>query len=124
MWVPPTGSTAWSAGPLSAAACVVPVDLFPPPPPSDLRLLWGPEETELSWNESPAPDLAGYHVYRWAPEGSGSERLTAVPLEVPVFRDTERDPAIAYGYAVTAVDRSDPPNESPRSPPVRATPRR
>ena len=28
---------------------------FPPPPPPDVRAVWGPEQTEISWGEPPAP---------------------------------------------------------------------
>ena len=122
--VPPTGSTALSVGPLSSEHCVNPVDVFPPPAPSDLRVFWRPARTELSWKESLAEDLAGYHVYRSGAEGSDSERLTASPVGIAVFHDSERDPQTAYRYSVTAVDGADPANESLPSAPALATPRR
>ncbi len=118
-----TGSSALSVGPLSAEACVTPVDVFPPLPPSDLRLFWRAEQTELSWSESVSQDVVGYHVYRSGPDGSGFERLTESPIEQTTFGDGARDPRGAFRYAVTAIDGADPPNESLPSESRRANPR-
>ena len=110
--VPGTGSSALSVGPQSPEACVTPVDVFPPLPPSDLRLFWRAEQTELSWRESVSEDVVGYHVYRSGPDGSGFQRLTQSPIEQTTFGDGARDPRGAFRYAVTAIDGADPPNES------------
>ena len=118
-----TGSSALSVGPLSAEACVTPVDVFPPLPPSDLRLFWRAEQTELSWSESVSQDVVGYHVYRSGPDGSGFERLTESPIGQTTFGDGARDPRGAFRYAVTAIDGADPPNESLPSESRRANPR-
>ena len=118
-----TGSSALSIGPLSAEACVTPVDVFPPLPPSDLRLFWRAEQTELSWSESVSQDVVGYHVYRSGPDGSGFERLTESPIGQTTFGDGARDPRGAFRYAVTAIDGADPPNESLPSESRRANPR-
>ena len=118
-----TGSSALSVGPLSAEACVTPVDVFPPLPPSDLRLFWRAEQTELSWSESVSQDVVGYHVYRSGPDGSGFERLTESPSGQTTFGDGARDPRGAFRYAVTAIDGADPPNESLPSESRRANPR-
>ena len=109
------GASALSIGPTSAETCVTPVDVFPPLPPSDLRLLWQDDRTDLSWRESASADVAGYHVYRSGPDGAPFERLTSTPVEATVFGDASRDPRAEYHYAVTALDGADPPNESPRS---------
>lgn len=121
--VPGAGSTALSVGPTSAEACVIPVDTFPPVPPSDLRLFWQAERTQLSWRESASADVTGYHVYRSGPDGTGFERLTRDPVEETVFGDAARDPRGSYRYAVTALDGADPPNESLPSESARAIPR-
>ena len=121
--VPGTGSSALSVGPASAEACVVPFDTFPPVPPSDLRLFWQAERTDLSWRESASADVVGYHVYRSDPDGAGFERLTLDPVEETVFGDASRDPRGNYRYAVTAVDAADPPNESLPSDSRRVIPR-
>lgn len=110
--VPGAGSAALSFGPTSIEACVTPMDVFPPAPPSDLRLFWRSERTELSWRESVSGDVVGYHVYRSGPDGTGFKRLTLDPVEQIAFGDAARDPRGRYRYAVTAVDGADPPNES------------
>lgn len=122
--IPPTSSRALSVGPFSEEGCAIPRDVFPPSPPTDLRLFWRPESTELLWKESISDDLAGYHIYRSAPDGSGSERLTDSPLERTTFRDSERDPRARFRYSVTAVDSAEPANESPQTAPALASPRR
>ena len=121
--VPGTGTGAVSVGPMSAEECVTPVDVFPPVPPSDLRLFWRTEQTDLSWTESASTDVAGYHVYRSGPDGAGFERLTESPVDQTSFTDAARDPRGAYRYAITAVDGADPPNESLPSDPRAANPR-
>ena len=121
--VPGAGPGSLSVGPMSAEACVVPVDAFPPVPPSDLRLFWRTEQTDLSWRESASTDVAGYHVYRTGPDGAGFQRLTEAPVDQTSFTDAARDPRGAYRYAVTAVDGADPPNESLPSDPRAANPR-
>ena len=110
--VPGAGSSALSVGPMSPETCVTPVDVFLPAPPSDLRLFWRAERTELSWRESVSADVEGYHIYRSGPDGSGFERLTLAPVEETTFGDAARDPRGRYRYAVTAVDGAEPPNES------------
>ena len=121
--MPGAGAGAISVGPTSAEACVTPVDTFPPLPPSDLRLFWRAEQTDLSWNESTTPDVVGYHVYRSGPDGTGFERLTRSPLGQTTFSDAERDPRGRYRYAVSAVDGAEPPNESFPSDSRRVNPR-
>ena len=121
--VPGAGTGALSVGPMSAEECVTPVDVFPPVPPSDLRLFWRSEATELSWRDSASTDVAGYHVYRTGPDGTGFQRLTESLVEQTSYTDAARDPRGAYRYAVTAVDGADPPNESLPSDPRTANPR-
>ena len=121
--VPGAGPEALSVGPLSSETCVTPVDVFPPGPPSDLRLFWRTEQTELSWRESASTDVAGYHVYRSDPTGAGFQRLTESLVEQTSYTDAARDPRGAYRYAITAVDGADPPNESLPSDSRRVNPR-
>ena len=122
--VPPTGAEAVSAGPRSPEVCLVPQDLYPPAPPADLRAFWQTEGTDLNWEASAAPDVAGYRVYRSATDDSGYELLAETPADVLAVTDRDRDPGTEYTYTVTAVDAAGTPNESPRSAPVRVRPRR
>ena len=122
--VPPTGAEAVSAGARSPEVCLVPADLYAPPPPTDLRAFWQPEGTDLNWEASAAPDVAGYRVYRSETDDSGYELLAEAPADLLTVTDRDRDPGTEYTYAVTAVDAAGTPNESPRSAPVRVRPRR
>ncbi len=88
---------------------VVPKDTFAPSPPEGLRAVPGETAVELSWNLSPEPDTAGYHVYR---RGSSGEpvRQNSELLTTPVFTDKNVQRQQKYVYTVTAVD--DKANES------------
>jgi hypothetical protein len=103
----------------SAPAVVSPLDTFAPAAPANLVAVLVPASAEtpaiveLSWGISAETDLAGYHIYRSAAEGTAPERLNRELLQVPTFRDTRAEANKRYSYFVTAVDRSG--NESPRS---------
>lgn len=99
---------------------VVPRDLFSPPVPAHLIAVGGTQRIDLTWDASPATDLAGYHVYRSLLPGTGFERLTREPLQVQSFADTSVQPGTRYYYAVTALDAEG--NESAFSEEVAATP--
>ncbi len=89
------------------------VDRFAPPPPADLVALAESGRVRLVWRSSPAPDLAGYLVYRR--EGAGAWRkLTAEPLAALEYSDTDVAAGRAYTYRVTAVDQQG--NESEAGP--------
>jgi hypothetical protein len=93
---------------------VTPRDTFPPAVPTGLIAAVAPAaesapaHADLSWDISPAPEVAGYNVYRSGPN-PGSEdrwdRLTASPLLTPAFRDIRIVSGQQYFYRVTAVDR-------------------
>ena len=77
----------------------------------------------LEWNPGLEDDLAGYRVYRRAPEGSRFEWVTAKPIEGTTFTDTGLTNGMAYRYRVTSVlpdgKESEPSNEiavEPRAP--------
>jgi hypothetical protein len=94
------------------AVTVTPTDLTPPPPPLNLVAVPTPQGVELRWDESPAPDLAGYRVYRRAPSEAQYRRLTPTLLNKPYFVDTTAPRGRTYYYVVTAVDNSKRANES------------
>jgi hypothetical protein len=104
----------------SASLEVVARDLFPPASPANLVAVGGAGRVDLTWDASPAPDTAGYIVYRALAAEGPYERLTPGLLVVLTFADTTPDVGATYHYAVTAVDRDG--NESPRSAFVTATP--
>ncbi|MFQ5664620.1 MAG: fibronectin type III domain-containing protein [Terriglobia bacterium] len=95
-------------------------DLFPPPVPTNLIVVAGRNRIDLTWDASPAADLAGYYVYRSRQSGTGYERLKPEPLPAQSFADTGVEAGTRYYYVVTAVDADG--NESPFSEEVAATP--
>jgi fibronectin type 3 domain-containing protein len=98
-----------------APVTATPVDLTPPPPPSNLVAVPAEGSVRLAWNPSAAPDLAGYFVYR-APAPTGEfARVNATAVSATVYVDRSVERGKNYRYAVTAIDQARRPNESPRS---------
>ena len=104
----------------SATVDVFPRDLFPPPTPASLIVVAGAGRVDLTWDASPAPDLAGYFVYRSPESGKGYQRVTPEALRVLSFVDTNVKAGTRYYYVVTAVDAEG--NESVFSQEVAAAP--
>ncbi len=96
----------------SPARTATPQDLTPPPPPLNLVAAATSRGVELRWEPSPAPDLAGYRVYRLRPGEARPMRLTPEVVKMPYYVDTQATPGQTYLYAVTAVDNSKRANES------------
>jgi hypothetical protein len=87
-------------------------DLTPPPPPLNLVGVSTSRGVELRWEPSPAPDLAGYRVYRVRAGEAAPILLTPELVQQPYFVDTQASPGQTYYYSVTAVDNSKRGNES------------
>jgi hypothetical protein len=80
-------------------------DVFPPPAPARLDALPEAGLVRLVWDPVPAPDLAGYIVFR--AEGAGKpERLNAEPMKDSFTTDTSAKPGHRYSYTVRAVDKA------------------
>jgi len=94
---------------------VVPRDLTPPPPPLHVVAAVTVKGVELRWEASPAPDLAGYRVYRRVAGTPRFALLTPAPIKKPYFVDSQVARGQSYHYYVTAVDNAKHPNESPPS---------
>lgn len=99
----------------SAAVDVTPIDLTPPPVPTELTAVIGDGEVTLSWEASAAVDLAGYRVYR-----NGADPLDIAPGVTTLLVDGLTNGA-AYEFTVTAYDARG--NESAPSDGLSATPR-
>lgn len=96
----------------SPARTVVAQDLTPPPPLTNLVAVPTAKGVELRWDPSPAPDLAGYRVYRRRVGEAKPVRLTPALVNKPYFVDTQAIKGQTYYYSVTAVDDSKRANES------------
>ncbi len=81
-------------------------DRYPPAPPGGLIVLAEPGQARLLFEPSADDDLAGYLVYRRSADGAGFDRLTAEPSLELGYLDTTVVSGRAYGYYVSAVDRS------------------
>jgi hypothetical protein len=80
-------------------------DVFPPPAPARLDALPEAGLVRLVWDPSPAPDLAGYVVFR--AEGTAEpERLNTEPLKESFSTDTSARPGHRYRYTVRALDKA------------------
>jgi hypothetical protein len=89
----------------SATQTVMPQKTTPPPPVTNFFAVPTAQGVELRWELSPAPDVAGYRLYRRL---AGQEKyilLTPKLVQKPYFVDT-------YNYYVTAVDNTPRANES------------
>jgi hypothetical protein len=94
-------------------------DVFPPPAPARLEALSEAGLVRLVWDPVPAPDLAGYVVFR--AEGAGQPvRLTPEPVKNSFLADTTAKPGKRYRYTVRAVDTAG--NVGPASPEAAAEP--
>lgn len=107
-------------GESSTTAVVEARDTFPPAAPANLIAIAGTGRVDLTWDASPARDLAGYHVYRSREPGRGYGRLTKELLRAQSFADTGLAAGATLYYVVTAVDAEG--NESPYSQEVAAAP--
>lgn len=99
----------------SPAACVTPVDTFPPPAPTGLQAVQEGAAVTLLWNRMDLPDLGGYIVLRGDAAGGALQPLMRTPIQDVTYRDETVRPGQAYTYAVYAVDKAPTPNVSPLS---------
>lgn len=92
---------------------VTPRDTFPPPAPTGLVAAVAPAtastpaHVDLSWDISPAPNVAGYNIYRSTANTVSADRwdrLNSSPLLTPTFRDIPEVFGKQYFYRVTVVD--------------------
>ena len=93
---------------------VQPTDIVPPAAPVGLVAVRSANGIELFWQEETESDILSYIVYRKGPDEL-IDKLNNKPLPVSGFLDRTVLPCGLYSYWVTAVDKADPPNESPLS---------
>jgi hypothetical protein len=102
-------------GPLSPAACITPVDRFPPPAPTGLEAVQSGGSVTLTWTAVSADDLAGYVVLRGEGAAETLVPLMRTPLTATSFTDTSVQTGVSYSYSVYAVDHAAVPNVSQQS---------
>ncbi len=101
--------------PESAEACVTAIDVFAPPPPGNPVAVAATGGILISWKEVPVADLGGYLVYRATTAEGPFDLQNEKPLPVATYTDRRVQSGQVYFYAVSALDRTVPPNESARS---------
>ncbi|OGR05292.1 MAG: hypothetical protein A2511_17225 [Deltaproteobacteria bacterium RIFOXYD12_FULL_50_9] len=109
--------------PLVQAAPVAPVkvkDLTFPATPRDLIKIRVDKGIKLFWSFGTDRDIAGYRIYRRLDKAPNPVLLDSVAANTLSYLD-EHLPAgeTVWYYMITAIDRQDPPNESPPSAEVR-----
>ena len=96
----------------SPTQIAMPEKRTPPPPVLNVLAVATSQGVELRWEESPAPDVAGYRVYRRSTGEEKYTRLTPELVTKPYFVDSQVTRGQTYYYYVTAVDDSPRANES------------
>jgi hypothetical protein len=102
---------------LSAEVTFTPQDIVPPAVPTGLTAVATTNTVELTWDRNAEADLAGYRIYRAAPDGQ--PELLAETKEIPSYTDRKVESGKQYRYAVAAVKKSG--MASAQSPAVEAT---
>ena len=107
----------------SAPICVTPRDTFPPVAPKGLAAVSGSGVINLIWDANTDADLGGYVVLRGEAPGDTMQPLTPEPIRETRYADRSVRPGVTYAYAIVAVDRASPPNQSAPSNKVQETAR-
>jgi len=79
-------------------------DVFPPAPPENFNAIIEGGYVLLLWAPSPAPDLAGYRIYRKDKKSGASLLLQKELITTVNFRDAQIEPERQYEYTIQAVD--------------------
>jgi len=91
-----------------------------PDPPSEVRAVAGADGVRVFWFPPLAADLAGFRVYRAAPDVP-SAPIAELPRDATYYLDASVSAGLVYTYRVTAFDGASPPNESEPSAAVSET---
>ncbi len=102
-------------GGVSKEIATTPIDLTPPIPPTGVTTVRTEVGIKVFWDRSDDTDLSGYRVYRRAADQDGYQMLGDVDPTHTLFVDTKAGESVRYYYAITALDRATPANESSKS---------
>ncbi|MGB7295553.1 MAG: fibronectin type III domain-containing protein [Candidatus Aminicenantales bacterium] len=95
---------------------VIARDIFPPIPPSGLRVIGGSGFIALSWEANRESDLQGYKVWRMVAGEGDFVQIASLTASESAFQDTEVEKKRRYEYAISAFDTAG--NESRKSMPA------
>ena len=102
-------------GAVTKEVAVSPRDMTPPVAPSGVTAVATSVGTKVFWDKLNDPDIAGYNVYRRAADKDTYELLGTIAPEYMLYVDKSVSGDVRYYYVVTAIDGSNPPNESEKS---------
>lgn len=105
----------FAGGGISQPITAISVDLTPPSVPQNLTVVQVESGIKLFWEQVTSQDLKGYRVYRRPANSTEFTMLAEVDISSVSYLDTDAQPGVRYYYAVTAVDMTEPTNESQRS---------
>ncbi len=81
-------------------------DIFAPPSPKGVIAIAGEDRIVITWEPSPAPDVAGYLIRRRTEGETSFELLTPEPIMVTSYEDRKVEKGRSYHYAITACDQA------------------
>jgi hypothetical protein len=97
----------------SPRACITPIDVYGPAPPTGVTAVAAEGEVTIVWDPNAEADLGGYIVLRREAAGATLLPLTAAPIADSRYVDRQVKAGVQYFYAVVAVDQRLPlPNRS------------
>ena len=102
-------------GGVSKEVAVTPIDLTSPPVPAGVTAVKTDVGIKIFWDKSDAADIGGYQVYRRASDKDSHEMVAKVEPQYTLYVDSKAEEGVRYYYAVTAIDRATPANESSKS---------
>jgi hypothetical protein len=110
-----------TAGYASKTVSGMALDMVPPVPPRNVKVLGLPQGIQLHWTPSTDTDLGGYRVYHQKEGDEGWKQIGTAPKGAIGFKDiTPLTPGIHY-FVVTSFDLGTRQNESEYSLKVRYT---
>jgi hypothetical protein len=92
-----------------SAPITVTIDLTPPAPPSNLRIVTYHGAVDLEWDPSPSPDVVGYRIWRKTGISGTWSMILVYPgylYGTNKYRDTNVSDTTTYYYRMTSVDDS------------------
>lgn len=102
-------------GDSSSEVEATPIDLRPPEAPTGVTVVRTDVGVKVFWDRNNSTEIGGYRVYRRLHNRRDFQMIGEVDPEYTLFVDARAENGVRYAYAVTAIDRADPPNESKRS---------
>ena len=100
------------AGGVSEVVNATPIDKTPPPPPTGVRAVETATSIKVFWEPTGDEDIAGYRIYRRTADQKKPEQIGAVEEAFTLFVDNNPPAGKRVYYSVTAIDQSEPANES------------